>query len=346
MIAGVRDARRLSPEAQEDLRRRVVAAVHGGMAQVEAAGVFAVSPQSVSRWMRAWQKRGSKGLATRRRGRKSGEQKALSARRQRKLQYAVAGHTPAAFGLTGLVWTRKAVAELIRVRHGIVLSLRTVGHYLRSWGLSPQKPIRRAYEQDPESVRRWLEADYPTIAARARREGAVVLWLDQTGIRSDAAVGVTWAPVGKTPVVGKTGKRFSVNAMCAIGNKGELYFTVYTGSFNAGVFLPFLERLTRHLDRKVHLIVDGHPVHRRKTVRQWIANHTEAIEMHFLPGYSPELNPDEILNANLKRTVSTGTAPKSRDELERAVRSFLHRLQKLPDRVRSYFGKPEVRYAA
>ncbi|WP_190818030.1 IS630 family transposase [Saccharopolyspora pogona] len=346
MIAGVRDARRLSPEAQEDLRRRVVAAVHGGMSQVEAARVFAVAPQSVSRWVQAWRKRGSKGLTGRRRGRKSGEQKALSARRQRKLRYAVAEHTPATFGLTGLVWTRKTVAELIRVRHGIVLNLRTVGNYLRSWGLSPQKPIRKAYEQDPESVRRWLEEDYLAIAARARREGALILWLDQTGIRSDATVARTWAPAGQTPVVGKTGKRFSVNAMCAIGNKGELYFTVYTGSFNGKVFLSFLDRLTRHLDRKVHLIVDGHPVHRRKTIQQWITKHAEAIAMHFLPGYSPELNPDELLNADLKRTVSTSTAPKTRAELKQAVRSFLHRLQKLPDRVRSYFGKPEVRYAA
>jgi transposase len=315
------------------------------MSQVEAARVFAVAPQSVSRWVQAWRKRGSKGLTGRRRGRKPGEQKALSARRQRKLRYAVAEHTPATFGLAGVVWTRKTVAELIRVRHGIVLSLRTVGNYLRSWGLSPQKPVRKAYEQDPEAVRVWLEEDYPAIAARARREGAVILWLDQAGIRSDAAVGVTWAPVGQTPVVGKTGKRFSVNAMCAIGNKGELYFTVYTGSFNAGVFVPFLDRLTRHLDRKVHLIVDGHPVHRRKTVRKWVDDHVTAIEMHFLPGYSPELNPDEILNADLKRTVSTGTAPRTRDELKQAVRSFLHRLQKLPDRIRSYFGKPEVRYA-
>lgn len=245
----------------------------------------------MSRWVQAWRKRGSKGLTGRRRGRKAGEQTALSARPQRKLRYAVTEHDPRRFGLMGLVWTRKTVAELIRVRHGIVLNLRTVGNYLRSWGLSPQKPIRKAYEQDTEAVRRWLEEDYPAIAARARREGALILWLDQTGIRSDATVARTWAPAGQTPVVGKTGKRFSANAMCAIGNKGELYFTVYTGSFNGTVFLPFLDRLTRHLDRKVHLIVDGHPVHRRKTVQQWTATHAEAIEMHFLPGYSPELTP-------------------------------------------------------
>jgi transposase len=346
MIAGVRDARRLSPEGQEDLRRRVVAAVAGGMTQAEAARVFVVAPQSVSRWMAAWRRRGSKGLAGRRRGRKQGEQKALSARQQRKLRYAVCEHTPATFGLDGLVWTRKAVAELIEARHGLRLSLTTVGKYLRSWGLSPQKPIRRAYEQDPQKVAQWLEQDYPAIAARARTEDAVVLWLDQTGIRSDAATARTWAPKGQTPVVGKTGKRFSVNAMCAISNTGQLYFTVYTGSFNASVFIPFLDRLVTHLDRKVHLIVDGHPVHRRKSVAQWVADHGEAIEMHFLPGYSPELNPDEILNADLKRAVAATTAPKTITELERAIRSVLHRRQKQPNRIRSYFGKPEVRYAA
>jgi transposase len=345
MIAGVRDARRLSPEAQEDLRRRVVAAVCGGMSQVEAARVFGVAPQSVSRWMIAWRARGSKGLTTGRRGRRPGEQKALDAGRQRRLRRAVTEHDPRWFGLGGLVWTRKAVADLVHAWYGLRLSLRTIGNYLRSWGLSPQKPIRRAYEQDPEAVRVWLAERYPAITARARREGALVLWLDQTGIRSDAAVGRTWAPKGTTPVVGKTGKRFGVNAMCAIGNKGELFFTVYTGSFNAGVLLPFLDRLTRQLDRKVHLIVDGHGAHRRKSVQRWIAEHAEAIRMHELPGYSPELNPDEILHADLKRTVSTGAAPRTPAELERAVRSFLHRLQKTPERIRSYFGKPEVCYA-
>jgi transposase len=147
-------------------------------------------------------------------------------------------------------------------------------------------------------------------------------------------------------VVGKTGKRFGVNAMCAISNTGQLYFTVYAGSFNASVFTPFLDRLVTHLDRKVHLIVDGHPVHRHKSVSKWVADHDEAIEMHFLPGYSPELNPDEIRGADLKRAVAATTAPKTITELERATRSVLHRLQKQPDRIRSYFGKPEVHYAA
>jgi hypothetical protein len=197
---------------------------------------------------------------------------------------AVLGSSPEQVGLPGLVWTRPQVRDLVRRWYGIGLSLVTVGKYLRWWRLSPQKPIRKAYEQNPAAVARWLEVEYPAIAKRAKRERAVVLWLDQTGLRSDDPVGRTWAPVGQTPVVGKTGKRFGVNVMAAISNKGELYFTCYRGSFNGAVFLAYLKRLVGHLDRKIHLIVDGHPVHRQVSVRQWLAAHGDSIEMHFLPG--------------------------------------------------------------
>ena len=155
------------------------------------------------------------------------------------------GKYPDPAALPELVWTRPQVRDLVRKWFGIGLSLVTIGKYLRSWGLSPQKPIRRAYEQNPQAVARWLEVEYPAIAARAKKEKAIVLWLDQTGLRSDAAVGTTWAPVGKTPVVGKTGKRSGVNVMAAVSNKGELYFTCYRGSFTGPVFLAYLQRLRR-----------------------------------------------------------------------------------------------------
>jgi DDE superfamily endonuclease/Winged helix-turn helix len=223
---------------------------------------------------------GKPGVESRQAGRRPGEQKA-------RLRRAVIGKHPDQVVLPGLVWTRPQVRDLVRRWFGIGLSLVTIGKYLRWWGLSAPKPIRRAYEQNPEAVARWLEQEYPAIAAQAKKEKAIILWLDQTGLRSDAAVGTTWAPVGQTPVVGKTGKRFGVNVMAAISNKGDLYFTCYTGSFTGPVFLAWLERLVRHLDRKIHLIVDGHPVHRRVMVRDWLAEHVDQIQMHFLPGYSP-----------------------------------------------------------
>jgi len=341
----VRDGRRLSPAAQEDLRRRAVAAVEAGKSQAEVSTVLGVSPKTVWRWVDAFRRKGNKGLKAGRRGRRAGEQKALDPRQEARVRRAVVGKYPDQLTLPGLVWTRPAVRQLVRDWFGIGLSLVTIGKYLRSWGLSPQKPIRKAYEQNPEAVARWLDVDYPAIAAKARKEGAVMLWLDQTGLRSDASVGTTWAPVGQTPVVGKTGKRFGVNVMAAISNRGELYFTLYTGAFDGPVFLTYLERLTRHLGRKIHLIVDGHPVHRRVSVRDWLAERVDHIEMHFLPGYAPELNPVELLNADIKRHVAQAN-PANPAELAAAADAHLRRRQNQPGAVKALFGKPEVRYAA
>jgi transposase len=345
MGVAVRDARRLSPAAQEDLRRRAVAAVKAGHTQAAVATVFGVSPKTVWRWVNAFDRKGNQALKAGKRGRRPGEQKALDPRQQARIRRAVLHKNPDQVALPGLVWTRPQVRQLIRDWFGIGLSLVTIGKYLRSWGLSPQKPVRRAYEQNPEAVARWLEVEYPAIEARARKDKAIILWLDQTGLRSDAAVGTTWAPVGQTPVVAKTGKRFGVNVMAAISNKGELYFTCYHGTFTGPVFLTWLDRLVRQLDRKIHLIVDGHPVHRRATVRDWLSERVDHIEMHFLPGYAPELNPVELLNSDLKHHVAQAN-PANPTELAAAAASHLRRRQNQPNIVKALFGKPEVRYAA
>ena len=341
----VRDARRLSPQAQEDLRRRAVAAVKAGYTQVAVSTMLGVSPQAVSRWVIAFDRKGNRALKAGARGRRPGEQKALTPRQEARVRRAVLGKNPEQVALPGLVWTRPQVRDLVRRWHGVGLSLVTIGKYLRSWRLSPQKPVRKAYEQNPEAVARWLEVDYPAIAKRARKEKAVILWLDQTGLRSDAPVGRTWAPVGRTPVVAKTGKRFGMNVMAAISNKGELYFTCYTGSFTGPVFLAYLKRLVGHMDRKIHLIVDGHPVHRRVNIRNWLAEHVASIEMHFLPGYSPELNPVELLNGDVKRHVAQAN-PANPAQLAAAASAHLRRRQNQPEAVKALFGKPEVRYAA
>jgi transposase len=339
-------ARRLSPVSQEDLRRRVVAAVEAGQAQAVVAETFGVGLRSVSRWVNTFRRNGSQGLKARKRGRRPNEQKALDARQQARLRRAVLGKYPDQWALPGLVWTRGQVGELVKRWFGISLSRVTIGKYLRSWGLSPQKPIRVAYEKNPGTIAEWLDQRYPAIAARATQEKAVVLWLDQTGLRSDAAVSTTWALVGRTPVVPKTGTRFTVNAMCALSNKGELYFTVFEGGFTVQVMIPFLDRLVGHLDRKIHLIVDGHPSHRAHLLRDWLAERADRIEMHFLPGYAPELNPVELLNADLKHHVTARTSPRNRAELAEGTRTHLRRRQNQPGRIKALFGKDEVRYAA
>jgi transposase len=262
------DTRSLPAAAQAALRSRAVRAVLDGMTQAQATRVFAVHHNAVNRWIKRYREGGWPGLSERRRGRRPGEQAALSEPQQQEVIALVRETTPDQLGLAGFLWTRDAVAELITRRYGLLLARTTVGGYLRGWGFSPQRPQRRALEQNPAAVRRWLAQTYPAIRARAKREGGMVLWLDEMGVRSDAAAGRSWAPVGQTPVIRGTGKRFRVNMISAVSNAGMLRFRLFTGSFSGPVFIDFLGRLLRDCGgRKVHLIVDGHPEHQHPIIR-------------------------------------------------------------------------------
>jgi transposase len=341
------DARSLPGAAQAALRSRAVRAVLDGMSQVEAARVFGVHHNAVNRWISRYRQGGWDGLSERRRGRRPGEQAALSASQQQEVVALVRETTPDELGLAGFLWTRDAVAELIAQRDGVWLARTTVGGYLRGWGFSPQRPQHRALEQNPAAVRRWLVTEFPAIRAQARRERGVVLWLDEMGVGSDAAAGRSWAPVGQTPVIKRTGKRFRVNMLSAISNAGMLRFRLFVGSFNGQVFIDFLRRLLRDCGgRKVHLIVDGHPVHRAKLVSAWVARHADQIELHFLPGYSPELNPVELLNHDVKANAAGRRRPRSAGELRDELHGYLRRRQRQPAVLVGFFNHPTTRYAA
>jgi transposase len=341
------DTRSLPGAAQAALRNRAVRAVLGGMTQAEAARVFGVHPNAVNRWVKRYRQGGWDGLGERRRGRRAGEQAALTEPQQQQVIALVRDSTPDQLGLPGFLWTREAVAELIARRHGLRLARTTMGAYLRGWGFSPQKPQRRALEQNPAAVRRWLAETYPAIRAQARREGGVVLWLDEMGVRSDAAAGRSWAPVGQTPVIKRTGKRFRVNMLSAISNAGRLRFRLFTGSFTGAVFIDFLRRLLRDCaGRKIHLVVDGHPVHRAKLVSAWVGRHGADIELHFLPGYSPELNPVELLNQDVKANAAGRRRARSAAELASELRSYLRHRQRQPEVVARFFMHPHTCYAA
>ena len=341
------DTRSLPAPAQAALRNRAVRAVLDGMTQAQAARLFRVHPNAVNRWIRRYREGGWAGLAEQRRGRRPGEQAALTEHQQRELIALVRESTPDQLGLPGFLWTRDAVSELISQRYGLWLARTTVGGYLRGWGFSPQRPQHRALEQNPAAVRRWLTETYPAIRAQARREGGVVLWLDEMGVRSDAAAGRSWAPVGQTPVIKRTGKRFRVNMISAISNAGLLRFQLFVGSFNGQVFIDFLRRLLRDCGgRRVHLIVDGHPVHRAKLVGTWVGRHAERIELHFLPGYSPELNPVELLNHDVKANAAGRRRPRSAGELRDELRRYLRRRQQHPEVLVRFFQQPTTCYAA
>jgi transposase len=226
------------------------------------------------------------------------------------------------------------------------LAVRTVGKYLARWGFTAQKPIRRAYEQDPAAVRRWLRRDYPDIVARARQARGIIFWGDETGLRSDDVRGRGYAPRGRTPLVRVCHKRASLSLVSAVANKGELRWMIVDGAVKAPTLIRFLERLIREARRKVFLILDRLRVHRARLVQDWLAEHSSRIEVHYLPPYSPDLNPDEGLNADLKQAVPRKAPARSKQQLKRAAISHMRSLAKRPQRIRSIFQHPQFRYAA
>jgi transposase len=336
----------LSPSAQEEIRRRAVALCVEGRSQSEVARLLDVSRQSVNEWMAAYRVNGEAALAARRRGRKDGEKTALTAWQQAQIAKAIRDKNPDQLRLPGFLWTRALVCDLVEHRFGVRISEKTAGRYLRAWGFSPQKPARRAFEQDPEAVRRWLEVEYPAVAERGRREKARILWADETGLRSDHTAGRSWSPVGQTPIVEGTGQRFGTNVVSAISNQGQMQFMVFKQRFIAKVFIEFLSRLVRQAaGQKVILILDGHPVHRSATVKRWVAAHADALELVFLPGYSPELNPTELLNQDLKTNALGRRRPATQQELLDDTRGYLRSTQRQPRLVARYFDGRHVAYA-
>lgn len=340
-----RDARFLSPEAQAELRLRVVNAVNAGMKQAQAARTFGVARWSVVHWIKAQRSDGTQALAPKRRGRRAGEAGKLSPSQAERIRKLVVGKMPEQLKLPFYLWTRAAVQRLIKSEYGVRLSLSAVGGYLKRWGLSVQRPVKRAYERNEEAIAQWLAEVYPRIAARAKQEKALIYWGDETGLRSDDVRGRGYAPVGQPSVVRVPGKRFGCNVISALTNKGEMSFMVFEGRFQADTFIGFCERLIKQSRRKVFLIVDGHPAHRAKAVTVWLGDHAERIELFFLPGYAPDLNPDELLNGDIKRAVCQ-VRPRDRETMKAATRKWLHRRQKQPATLAKFFNEPHLRYAA
>jgi transposase len=340
----VKDARSLPPIAQEDLRQKAVNAVLDGRKQLDAAKMLGVTRQTVGKWMKKFRQGGEKALKAKRRGRPKGG--SLVSWQAAQIARTVVDHHPEQLRLPFYLWTREAVGQLIEQRFGIVLSVWTIGRYLSRWGFTPQKPVRRAYEQNPEAIQRWLEEDYPAIQRQAKREKAVIYWGDEMGLRSDHSVGRCYARRGQKPVIPGTGQRFRCNMISAITNQGRLNFMVFKDRFDSDVFLEFLRRLLRQIQRKVFLIIDGHPVHHARKVKNWIQKHDHRISLFYLPGYSPELNPDELLNHDVKSNAVGRRRARNRQDLVANTRSYLWSRQQQPHIVRQYFQEKHVRYAA
>src|SRR5918911_168531 len=340
------DMRKLAPAAQEERRRQVIRLRQHGMTYQAIADQVGLSRTGVFNICQRFAQQAPSGLTSKPHGSEPGYGRVLSARQDAAMRKLIGTRTPDQLGLPFALWSRAAVRELVAQRCGVRLAIRTTGTYLARWGFTAQKPLRRAYEQRLKDVQRWLRQDYPAIVARAKRERAVIFWGDETGLRSDDVRGRSYAPRGCTPTIRVCRKRVSLSLISAVTNRGEVRWMVLDGAITAPKLIGFLQRLIRDACRKVFLILDNLPAHRAKLVRAWLAAHGTQIEVFYLPSYSPELNPDECLNADLKRAVGIQAPARSKVDLKRAAMRHMRRVSNLPARVRSYFQHTPVRYAA
>jgi transposase len=337
------DARSYPHDMLERLRRDAVKRVEEGESPEVVATGLGVNRRTIYRWLQAYQSGGSDALAAKP---IPGAPTKLSAQEMQELAQLLREHTPLDFGFDVALWTLAIIGELIQCRFGVSLSESALGRMLKQrLGFSPQRPLYRAWQQDAELVAHWREHEYPKIAARAKREGALVMFADESGIRADHHAGTTWAPKGQTPVVEATGARYGFNMLSAISAKGHLRFMTIEGRLNGEVFCEFLRRLITGMDRKIFLVVDGHPAHTSKLTKQFVEDNAERLELFFLPGYAPQLNPDELVWGHVKARVAKATA-RTKVELKRTVYRALHRLQKLPRVVASFFHASTCRYAS
>ncbi len=338
--------RKLPAAAQEERRRQAVGLRQRGLTYQAVAEQVGLSRTGVIDICRRFAAEGAKALASKPRGRKPDDQRLLDAAREAELQGLIRRRTPDELGLPFALWSRAAVRELVARRCGVELAVRTAGKYLARWGFTAQKPLRRAYEQDPAAVRRWLRRDYPAIVARAKQARGIIFWGDETGLRSDDVRGRSYAPRGRTPLVRVCHRRAKLSLISAVTNRGGLRWMVVDGAVNAPTFIRFLQRLVRDARRKVLLILDRLKAHRARLTRDWLAQHRSEIEVHYLPPYSPELNPDEGVNADLTQSVPRMAPARSQQQLKRATISHMRSLSKRPKRIRAIFRHQQFRYAA
>jgi len=341
-----RDGRSIPDAALEVLRERAVAMHETGNTQLAIAAALGVHKNTIYRWLKGWRVAGAGALKAKKRGRRHEAKRLLDAEQAAAVQQLMIEHCPDQLDLPWALWSREAVRDLAQARFGVQLALRTVSDYLRRWSFTPQRPIKRALERQDAAIQAWLAEHYPKIAARAKAEGAVIHWGDETGISNQPVYGRSFAPKGQTPVLRRPATRRTLSMISAVTNRGTLRFMLYEGALNTALFLTFLQRLVRSAKSKVFLIVDNLQVHKAGKVQAWVAQHRDKIALFFLPAYAPEHNPDEFLHSDLKRSLGRRPAVKDKTGLESRLRGYLRRLQRQPERVRALFQAPTTRYAA
>jgi len=340
------DARKLSEEGRRVLRQMVIRLrKQSGMPIKQLAEVAGVHVRTVESWLFRARREGEGSLGEKKRGRPVGACRKLTLADEAWLRETIVGQVPQQMKLPFALWSRPAIKALVQERFGIEMQDRLIGKYLKRWGFTPQRPIKRALEQRPEEVERWLKETYPGVLARAKAEGALIYWGDETAVKEDGNWVRGYAPRGKTPVMRTPTRWDKLSMISAISPRGEVAFRIVEGSINAERFLEFLGALIEGAPKKIYLVVDNLRVHHARLVKAWLADKTDRIELVFLPPYAPEFNPDEYLNRHFKTALRTGPVSHDKESLLQKAMAFMQALSTLPQTVSAYFRHPSAAYA-
>ena len=338
-----RDGRMLDHKTLEAIRLMAVQRVREGQDPSEVIAAYGFNRTSIYKWLKAASGQGH-GLRALRSTPCTGRPRSLSPRQEAQVLRWINGRDPRRYGLDFGLWTRRIVAQLIEQKFGVELGVTAVGALLAKLGLTPQKPLRRAYQRDPEAIERWQREAYPALARKAKRQGAEVYFWDESGFRADTVHGKAWGLHGQTPVIARPGQRQSMSAASAVNARGEFWFCTCAGALNGELFVELLKQMMRHRKKPVHLVVDGLPAHKRVIVREYVESTRGKLTLHFLPGYAPDLNPDELVWSYVKRTGTARRPLRQGEKLRNRIDAELAAVKRNPKLVRSFFKTPSVAY--
>jgi len=338
----VNDGRRLSHEALEQIRITCVKRVEAGESPEVVIKSVGFERSRIYTWLVAYREGGIEALKAKK---LLGRPAKITGSQMQSLYRIIANETPLQYKFSFALWTCGIIRELLKQQYKIHLSEVSIGRLLKKLGLTRQKPLFRAYQQDPEKVQHYLNTEYPKIKKLAKQNGASIYFGDEASIRSDYHSGTTWAPKGDTPIVKTTGARFRVNMISAVSAKGEMRFMLTEKSTTADIFIEFLGRLIKGADHPIYLILDGHPVHKSKRVKDYITSLEGKLVLFFLPGYSPELNPDENVWGYVKHHIVGKKAVTGPDQFYALVLGALRKIQRLPQLIRNIYLSNDLRYA-
>lgn len=338
-----RDGRTLDHKTLEEIRWMAVQRVREGERPSDVIEAYGFHRTTIYKWLRLALRAGG-GLRMLKATLATGRPRTLTPKQEQQIFRWVNGRDPRQYGLDFGLWTRRVVADLIEKKFDIKLGVTAVGEMLARLGLTPQKPLQRSYQRDPEAIAQWQRETYPALARRAKAEGADILFWDESGFRADTVHGKTWGVRGQTPVVARPGQRQSISAASAVSATGAFWFCLYEGALNAELFVDFLQQMMKYRRRPVHLVLDSLPAHKKASVRDYVASTEGRLTLHFLPGYAPELNPDELVWSHVKRTGVARRPLRQGEKLGEKIAQQLSLLRQMPELVRSFFQAPSVAY--